>query len=137
MEKNWQIFALTACLASIMLGILFGYFISGRHLMVVLDAAPDVEYEATAEAAYINVPAVIGAPPYPIYAENTPTHLYVVTIVDGFVAVFYAAHSGGALKEITTSAVSTLPAHDLELLNAGIFIYDDEALARILQDYGS
>jgi len=137
LEKNWHIFALVACLASILLGTLFGYSISIRNLVIAHESTPDVEYHAVIEAAYINIPTMIDATPSPVYADTTPTHRYVVTVVDGFVAVFYAAHSGGALKEITTYAVNTFPSYDLERLEAGIFIYSEEALARILQDYGS
>jgi len=137
LEKNWHIFALAACLASIILGTVFGYFISGRQLVTAHEAIPQDVYETTVEVAYIDTPTVIDITPSPVYADTAPSHRYVVTVVDGFVAVFYAAHSGGALKEITTSTVSTLPAFDLEQLEAGIFIYSEEALARILQDYGS
>ncbi|MCL2364039.1 MAG: hypothetical protein FWC71_05190 [Defluviitaleaceae bacterium] len=137
LERNWHIFALAACLVSITFGIVFGYFISIRQLVVAHEAAPDIEYEAAVDAIYINTPTIMDANHTPVYEEAAPTHRYVVTVVDGFVAVFYAAHSGGALKEVTTSTVNTLPVYDLALLEAGIFIYDDEALARILQDYGS
>jgi len=137
-EKNWHVFALAACLASVVLGMLFGYFISGRSLVIAHNPLPEpLEYEAAIEAVYLDIPEVIAPPILPAYTQTEPTYRYVVTVVDGFVAVFYAAHTGGALKEMTTSPVSTLPAYDQQRLQAGILIYNEEALARILQDYGS
>ena len=138
LEKNWHIIALAACLTSIMLGIVFGYFISGRNLVIALETMPELEYEVILEATDTHaMPDVIDDITIPVYAGTPPTHRYVVTVVDGFVAVFYASHTGGALKEVTTAAAHALSAYELEQLEAGIFIYTEEALARILQDYGS
>jgi hypothetical protein len=63
---------------------------------------------------------------------------FVVKEHEGFVAVFYETDTGGELlREITETPVSALPETARERLRAGIRVTGEEALAKILQDYGS
>jgi len=64
-------------------------------------------------------------------------YMYVVTVIDGYIVVFHSEVYGGGLKERTSTAVGALHPEELARLTSGIKVYSDEALARILQDYGS
>jgi hypothetical protein len=63
---------------------------------------------------------------------------YVVGELNGYVAVFYTEEVNGTyVKEMLNMPVQTLPAADRARLAAGISVHGDEALMKILQDYGS
>lgn len=63
---------------------------------------------------------------------------YIVGVQDGFVAVFYTeAMDGAKIKEVTDTPISALPKEDQKKLLEGISISGDDALIRLLEDYGS
>jgi hypothetical protein len=134
MEKKMYVFIIGSCVLSILLGIGFGYLLFGGAYV----NANIYTGSRTNEA----VPAVSGtvsevAAAVAETGEVLTPHRYVVTVVDGYITVFYADHAGGNVKEVTTSPAYILPPADIERLQEGIRIYTEEALARILQDYGS
>jgi len=68
-----------------------------------------------------------------------PAHRYVVTSQNGYIAVHLANADGGAGEQISTlnMSVTSLPAEEQERLARGINVYTEDALIRILEDYGS
>ncbi|MCL2605079.1 MAG: hypothetical protein FWD90_11430 [Defluviitaleaceae bacterium] len=135
MGKKLYVLIIGSCFISVLLGIGFGYLLFGG---ASVNASI---YPGT--AVYSTVPAVSGTINEILPAvqsgndDELPNHRYVVTVVDGYITVFYADHNGGRIKEATTTPANALPAADIERLQEGIRIYTEEALARILQDYGS
>ena len=139
-ERNQLFLILGACLLSIMLGVGFGYVIFGgatvRASIYAGPRTPDMgAVPVISGKAYEIVAEVENAAQE--LEEAGATHRYVVTVVDGYIAVFYADHAGGKMKELTTTPAAGLPYTDRARLLEGIYIYSEEALARILQDYGS
>ena len=59
---------------------------------------------------------------------------YIVTIYNGYVAVFYG---GMVLKEITRKPVEAFNEAEAEKLKEGISVTGNDALFNLLQDYGS
>ncbi len=55
----------------------------------------------------------------------------------GYITIFYGAGGGAVVKEITGLPSGALPADEQIRLAQGIPVYDDEELAKLLQDYGS
>lgn len=73
-----------------------------------------------------------------------PAHRYVLSVFNGYVAVFNALDTPDtftpddlSVMEVTATPASALSAEERQRLTTGIRITDDEQLARILQDYGS
>ena len=148
-EKIPAILCATACLASVFMGFVLGYAFSGLSEPVLAYDDTSSVYQAQAGTPPFVVihPEPNGPyPPLPNHAyeydglppDSQPaSHLYVVTIVGGYIAVYYAEENGGGLKEVTNTAVGNLAPEEKEQLMAGVKIYSDEALVMILQDYGS
>jgi len=68
----------------------------------------------------------------------SPAHRYVVTSQDGYIVVHYAnSKNGEQIHRVTSTSVSSLPLEEQERLAEGIYIYNEDALFRILEDYGS
>jgi len=84
-----------------------------------------------AEIVYIPEPE-----PVPI---QMPAHRYVVTSQNGFIVVLYAVPEGETeqIMTITNTSVNSLAIEEQERLAQGINIYTEDALFRILEDYGS
>jgi hypothetical protein len=59
---------------------------------------------------------------------------FIIGEYEGKVAVFYPDMT---IKEITEKPISSLSQEDAASLSAGIRVYDDESLFRLLQDYDS
>ena len=140
-EKIPTIICLLACTASIFMGFAAGYvlFASGENTIVYADTSDQAEspYQA---GTPINDP--LETLPDAVYNrqvphEETPSYLYVMTILDGYIVVYHGPGFGGGIKEVTNTPISTLDPEEVDKLVEGIKIYSDEALARILQDYGS
>ena len=145
-EKIPTIVCATACMASVLIGFMMGYIFFGTNesnfayadtATVYQSGAPSYltasYYESFEPSAHY--PAPSHAPPTP--DEDKPSHLFVVTMLDGYLVVYHAEEYGGGLKEMTSTFVGALAPEEQAKLAAGIRIYSDEALARILQDYGS
>ena len=78
--------------------------------------------------------------PEPIKAAiPEPGHRYIVTSQNGYIVVLYANPTGKAeqIKTLTSTPIVSLPPEEQERLAQGINIYTEEALIRILEDYGS
>ncbi|MCL2200111.1 MAG: BofC C-terminal domain-containing protein [Defluviitaleaceae bacterium] len=118
-----------ACTFSSVLGLMLGYFIFGP----IGVSARTGEQPVVEEIPYIHY-----AEPY-VKAEEQPepseeeSYKFVVTSKDGVIVVY----QGDRLKETTQTYVNALPIEEQERLAQGIPIYTEEALVRILEDYGS
>jgi len=130
-----------ACMFSVFFGFGMGYVVFGM-------GEPAVAYASEADLYQAGMPHMAVMPELyelqttenmypPPNEEQMMTHLYVVTTLDGYIVIYHATENGGEIKELTSTSVCALAPEELERLNAGILIYTDEALARILQDYGS
>ena len=73
--------------------------------------------------------------PYENDNDYTNRPRYRIGTDHGFVAVFYTLDE--TLKERTRTPESTLSQEERERLAGGIYIYTEEQLVRVLQDYGS
>ena len=62
---------------------------------------------------------------------------YVLSVFEGYIAVFSAPGPETRLLEVTRTPASALSPDERNRLTTGIEITGDEQLARILQDYGS
>ena len=143
-EKIPAIVCMTACMASVLMGFVLGYafFGMGEPVLVYGDAAENRQYAPHMAALSPEVYELPMQNPgrviSPSALDNGATgHLYVVTVMDGYIAVYHSEERGGGLKEVTSTAIDALPAEEQERLMAGIHVYSDEELAWILQDYGS
>jgi len=147
-ERIPVVLCAAACLASVFMGFVLGYafFDSGPSLVygdtaaVYQSGIPPLVITSPEINAYdLELPTQSSAQPYnePAAGSQAASHLYVVTVLGGYIAIYHAEESGGGLKEVTSTAVGNLAPEELELLQAGIKIYSDEALVLILQDYGS
>ena len=125
-----------ACVASVLMGFSIGYmvFSTGEPVLAYGDAGPP-------SASYIS--AVTPELPGVETPETTPPpppeagHMFVVTVLDGYIVIYHSQENGGGLKEVTSTIVDALAPEEQEQLKNGIKIYSEEDLARILQDYGS
>ena len=137
-EKIPTIVCVAACLVSVLMGFVMGYMftVQGEYSLVYAEAP--MPYVAAANPEPYT-PSSTPPPQYvpPVLEAITPSHLYVVTTTNGYLAIYHAEKNGGGLKELTTTTVCTLSPEEQELLAKGIRIYSEEALARLLQDYGS
>jgi len=130
---------LLSCTASVFMGFIVGYILFATHDHSLVYAESPTVYHTEAPNIVIahteNPPPLKHQPPVTI---NEPDgHLYVVSTLNGYIVVYHAEHAGGEIKELTSTAVESLSQDELEMLAQGIRIYSEEALARILQDYGS
>ena len=132
-ERIPTIVCMLACVASVFIGFIVGYIIFGAGDLTVVYAEAPPAYEARgAHIAYVAAEEEADAPQE---EEHEPEHLYVVSALNGYIVVYHA--NGEEVKEFTSTPVGTLSSDELKRLIYGIRIYSDEALARILQDYGS
>ena len=137
-ERVPAIVCTIACMASVLLGFVLGYMFFGPAAEHTL--AADTVYQA--EAPYLAVAELYepSKAEYTLPAQDDkqkPSYLYIVTTLDGYIVVYYAEKNGGGIKEFTNTAVNALAPEEQNRLAAGIQVCSDEALARLLQDYGS
>jgi len=141
LEKIPPIVCLMACTASVLMGFAVGYVFFGPGEYLAYADSADTYQPHQAEAPnmagiYIEAPI----PPSPQQPEpdlEEEAYLYLVTTMDGYIVIYHASENGGGMKEMTSTTVGSLAPEELERLTKGIKIYSDEALARLLQDYGS
>ena len=69
--------------------------------------------------------------------EADPQPKYVVTKQDGLIVVRYPDHQGGGIHTITNTHTTALPQEEQDRLAGGIHVYTQDALFRVLEDYGS
>jgi len=94
-------------------------------------------------AADLGLPAEYGGEVYlpvveevEVEAEAQPEYLYFVTVEHGRIVV-YSAQAAKQGREITSIIISALCTEEQARLQDGIRIYSEEALVRLLEDYGS
>lgn len=61
---------------------------------------------------------------------------YLLRECDGYIGVYYPVDAAEP-REITDIRVAELPLEDQEALRGGVSASDEEALARLLEDYGA
>lgn len=89
---------------------------------------------ALALFAAVSLAAVLGSlGAIPASAEG---EAYLLRECDGYIAVYYPADAAEP-RQITNIRVAELPMEDREALRGGVSASDDEALARLLEDYGA
>ena len=132
-EKVPTIICAMACIVSLMMGFTLGYLftVQGEYYVAYAEAAPPNQSPFVAVIPETQPPPTETPPPEP------EQHLYIVTTTNGYLAIYHSENNGGGLKELTTTTVCALPREEQEALKAGIRIYTEEALVRLLQDYGS
>ena len=138
------------CLSAL-LGIGIGYLIFGplRAAAIITEQPQGAYYSyddntVLAGLVYDNPPSpynFLEQPPDEGYYHMVEeTHSFIVTSYEGYVAILHFEPSGKGewqLHEVTTTPVSGLSHEEQERLIAGIPVYTQEELTRILQDYGS
>lgn len=146
MEKYSNYLILGICLISAMLGIALGYLVFGpiqasamANRETAFEYVEQAEFtvSATEETNYIATNITEATE----MAEITePLHKYLVTALDGFIVVYNMAMEdklGDTGREVTTTSINALDQKEQNRLLDGIRIYSEEALVRILEDYGS
>ncbi|MCL1863997.1 MAG: BofC C-terminal domain-containing protein [Defluviitaleaceae bacterium] len=126
--ENKKFFAslIGACVFSSVLGLLLGYFIFGPIGVSARTGESEwVEEIPTEYTLHTNTE------PPPETPEDD--YKFVVTSKDGVIVVY----QGETLKETTQTYINALPTEEQERLAQGIPIRTEEALVRILEDYGS
>jgi hypothetical protein len=100
-------------------------------MFVYLEEIPPVEVADTPTFRLITREHVPPPPP-------PPPPRFILTTQDGFLAVFHADTKGPVrLMEQTSIPVAPLPQAERDRLTLGILVYTEEALHRLLEDYGS
>jgi len=138
--KKRDYFAVGAILiCSVFFGALFGHFLYGPAYTSV---AQGNEYERSPPPQHVHASFTQEMPP--AYTEeetppiaDSPGHKYVVTVVDGYIVVLDATQDSKTVQIATGISVASLPPEELERLSQGIYVYDEDALFRVLEDYGS
>ncbi|MCL2571438.1 MAG: hypothetical protein FWE11_03465 [Defluviitaleaceae bacterium] len=135
LDKIPTIVCMLACTASVFMGFAIGYvfFGSGDYYLAYAETPNQYNGPDTVIHSDISIPIIEEPESTPEADEATQEYLYVVSTMDGYLVVH---HPGGAV-EMTSTQVGALAPEELEQLVVGIRVYTDEALARILQDYGS
>jgi hypothetical protein len=139
-RKYFAIIAAT-CTLSAAAGVMLGYFIFGPiGITARAETAGESFYEAAAceeVFEYENCNSQLFAHNEIAFEQfdGEPEHSFVVTTRDGFIVVYCAR--ANELREVTFTPVNALPPEERERLAQGIRIYSEEALIRILEDYGS
>jgi hypothetical protein len=138
---------IVTCTASALLGIALGYFVFGPIGVSARTGAANPPPETAEERkiekittepllAYVNYDTKSAQEFEPDREPTTPAHRFIVTSKDGVIVVYHAGEKS-EIKEVTLTPVNALPPEEQERLAQGILIYTEEALIRILEDYGS
>jgi len=126
-HKRYVIFGI--CILSALVGIGAGYVIAGTlQASAMASRAEYGNYFAT---------EIEPAIPEPEAYASEPEHRYLVTAQDGYIVVYNMNNPGQDAREVTTTTINALDREEQERLIEGIRIYSEEALVRILEDYGS
>jgi len=142
-EKIPAILCAMACIASAFMGFVFGYIFLGLGEPILAYGETPTVYQAGVPYLAVNptLECPVQAPAQvcdePATEGFVTSHIYIVTLLGGYIAIYHAEENGGGLKEVTSISVGNLDLEEQAQLLAGIKIYSDEALALILQDYGS
>ena len=146
MGKQDILLHLATCVLSVLLGIGLGYafFASPEDMANIEPIAEHLEtVHASVEPELLPQQQAEYEPAMEVFSELTPPHIphmYIVTSKDGSVVVYYANPSGeppDQIRTITNISVAALPLEEQARLTQGILVYTEDALFRILEDYGS
>jgi len=141
--KSDYLFVVAISIVAIILGVLIGYFIFGP--INTYGALANYEHENYVDQQEIQQEI------QPVYVRDytieetdysptiLPPYRYVVTSQNGYIIILHAAPEGKAsqVKNVTNIPTTPLPLEEQERLENGINIYDEDALVRILEDFGS
>jgi len=139
MNKYEHFIAIGLCAFSAVIGLLIGYlFFEPSSFAEAANTQDgylqqDVSIEDVGIELFSSSEEMLLVPELP----PQPAHLYVLTSQDGYIIVRYAEGNGEGIRTITSTPVTSLAWEEQERLADGIRIYTEEALIRILEDYGS
>ena len=145
--KNYYSLALAGTLiVCIFTFSILQHFVFGQERTLTEDYKLTPTYDISYEVASVDVP--LPSPPAPVFfeaelplpppPEPVPSYIYIVTSVDGYIVVQYAnSKTGDGVHLTTNKAVNALPLEEQERLETGIPVYTEDALFRLLEDYGS
>jgi len=145
-RDHYAMIAIAVCFS--LLGILIGYLLFGsihtaRAGVTGLEAQTGYVQNDMSIAGFgdeflpMSIPEEVTYEPEP-ESIPSPSHRYVVTSQDGYIVVHYAnSKSGEQIHRMTGTSVSSLPPEEQKRLTEGIYIDNEDALFRILEDYGS
>ena len=133
-NSKYYVFLLGICIVAAIAGVALGYFVFGP-IGVYAGIA------TTTGESHIVLPREDTSSAYCRETEETakepePDHDFILTVDDGYIIVLHAGDER-EIKETIYTAADALPQEELERLASGIRIYTEEALIRILEDYGS
>jgi len=117
---------IATAIVSAIAGLIIGYAVGNTQEVAASPPEPHI-YKLSHAAA--TSPAAI-AP-----EANSAAPKYVLGASEGFVAVFY--YNRPDIKELTRTPTSSLTTDEFNRLSEGVYIYTEEQLVRILQDYDS
>ena len=104
------------------------YFLAGKSITDLEEIFSDWQIDNYSESGAVLRKDIAGA----------VSQRYLVTAVDGYIAVFYDESIDGAkLKELTDTPISALAQSEVERLNSGILIQGEDALVKLLEDLSS
>ena len=136
MEKRDRYITIAVAVCLVVFGILVGYLLFGPTHRLEALAGPE-----EAPAPIYNTAYETGPYETPQGQAFTPRYQYMVTAWDGYLVVLDIGESGvkadAETYRVTDIFVNALPEEEQERLAAGIYIRDEMALFRILEDYGS
>lgn len=145
MEKRGMLMLIGACTISALLGIGMGYLVFGPIGFSAQINGHVGQYAPASEPEFLLADFDIfsdsyatNPPDYPVVQSPESYHRFLVTSHDGYIAVYHTDGDGSnELMEVTTTRTNALPLVEQQRLAHGIRIYTEEALIRILEDYGS
>jgi len=139
MSKYEHFIAIGLCAFSAMIGVVIGYLFFEPSSFA--EAANTQDGYLQQDISIADSGIEFFSPPTEVLLvpelPSQPTHLYILTSQDGYIIVRYAEGNGAGIRTITNTPVTSLAWEEQERLAAGIRIYTEEALIRILEDYGS
>ncbi len=104
------------------------YFLVGETKEGLIQSFPEWDIESFTTAEVVMKKTI----------EGKSAEYYIVGDYEGYVAVFYEKEvNGESLKEITDMPMSALPEEEQQKLKNGIHVAGNDALNKILEDYGS
>ena len=117
---------IATAIVSAIAGLIIGYAVGNTQEVAASPPEPHVYKLSSTTSPAAVAPAT--------EADNTAPK-YVLGASDGFVAVFY--YNRPDIKELTRTPTSSLTTDEFNRLSEGVYIYNEEQLVRILQDYDS
>ena len=139
MRTHPIIFMLLVAVLSAGTGAAAGYAIAGDRQVSSIEPVvlPTYYLSSTSPPALRGYPSRQSQYDPPAYNSNPR---YILRTDHGFITVFYIQNGQDqplTIKERTNTPASSLSPEEKKRLSDGIYIYTEEQLVRLLQDYGS